>query len=1070
MKKIVSYFVDNSFIVNTLSLSMIVVGLISFFSMQRDLIPQWKDKRITISATLPGATPYQVEQYLTSPIEDAIKSLSGVDKMVSTSSPSSMSINMRLKDSMEEDDIDDLYERVNSIILNLERDLPNETENLSVINNKVSSFWFTTLSVLNFDEHNSSHQKWLSYIQKKLGKINGVVEVRNWTSKPQIYIQFDQEKLARYQIHINELTQNIVRRFAFLPLGTITKNGNEVSVEIDNDVDGIKDIEETIVNANASGKVLRVKDIASVEYKIAEKETVSFTNGAPAAVLVLFKDIDSDIITMKEDLEKMLVNINESAPKGLSILLTGDGPSFIEKQLKVLNSNGIMGGILVVFILFIFFGIKSSLMTSFGLPLSYLATFTVLRLLDINIDLISVVGMLLIVGILVDDAIIVSELYMQKLEKGMTPRDAAIESSMETMMPIFGTVLTTIIAFAPILFSKSGVGDVLVAIPWVVIAALTMSLLECFFILPNHLAHFVKTPVKEKKFSIFNKLTRLYEASLSIALKWRYIVLTLLVGSLIGTFVITKEKVPFKFNLRIGSERVKVDFILKKSDALEETRSKLLPIFDLIKTIDKDKYAYVTTQIGRNWYNGVEQIGYRYGGINIRFSQTDDLALESKEEIIKLLDQKLAALKTDDFEVLSVKSAKEGYDDKKENTFKLSTFIEGKLRDQFVIDEVKKVFSTIEGIKEVYIDPGLVATTWMFIPNKEVLYSYGIDPIDLSSKVQGFIRKSHIKEYRHDGEVVNIYGYINDGKKLSFNELGNLSINIGNGQVIKLKSIGEWKKVTSLKEIHHEDGKRALNFDLTYDEKVLKKEKIADHVKEKFPEIKSSVPGLSFALEDADLQEAKNSKAMSSMLITCIFLILFVLALILKSFVQPLIIATAIPFGLIGIVWAFYFHSLPIDVMGMVGVMGMAGVVVNDSLIMVTTINSKKSKLWFLTREDILSGAVSRFRAIILTSITTLGGVFPMAYGIGGDSGFTRPLALSMGWGLLFATCLTLFALPSLLEIQRDSWRLLAKLPFLRSYFENSMEEVDSVSIVANEESIPLIANQESENNSNQLH
>ena len=464
----------------------------------------------------------------------------------------------------------------------------------------------------------------------------------------------------------------------------------------------------------------------------------------------------------------------------------------------------------------------------------------------------------------------------------------------------------------------------------------------------------------------------------------------------------------------------------------------LRPIHELLDSLDKSKYSYVTTRIGRNWYNGVEQVGYRYAGIDIRFSETDENSIEHREEILGLLQPKIEGLKTDQFEILSIKETKEGHDDKKENTFKLSTFIEGNVRDESVINEVKKTFSSIKGVKDVYIDPDLISTTWMFDPNKSSLYSYGITPLELSSKVQGFVRKTHIKEYRHKGEVVNIYGYIQDGKSLSFDELSNLSVNVGNGQVVQLRDLGSWKKVTSLKKIQHENAKRALNFDLSYDEKILKKEKISELVKEKFPEIKKSILGLSFALEDADLQESKNSKAMVTMMITCVFLILFVLSLILKSFVQPLIIGMAIPFGLIGVVWAFYFHSLSIDIMGMVGIMGMAGVVVNDSLIMVTTINGKKSKLWFLTRKDIHDGAVSRFRAIILTSITTLGGVFPMAYGLGGDSGFTKTLALSMGWGLLFATGLTLFALPALLEIQRDSWKILSKIKFFRNYFEST--------------------------------
>ncbi|OUR97818.1 hypothetical protein A9Q84_06360 [Halobacteriovorax marinus] len=1040
MKKIIEYFVDNSFVVNTLSLGIVILGLISISSMKRDLIPQWKEKRISVSASLPGATPYQVEQFLTTPLEESIKAFAGIEKLVSTSGPGYVNINLQIKDSFK--DVEDLFEKVDASVKNLSSTLPDEVENLKVVNHKMTSFWFSSLSVLNFNENNPIHQKWVSGAEKKLRRIPGIVEVGNWSAKPQIYVKFDADKLSKYEIELSRLVNTMIRRFAFLPLGTIKKNGNVVSVEIENDVKDMSDLENVIVKGNASGNLIRLKDVAKVEYKIAEAETANFTNGVPAMTLVLFKDLDSDIIDMKTDLEKVLVKLNKNIPEELEIIITGDGPSFIERQLNVLNVNGFMGGTLVLLILFSFFGIKSALMTSFGLPLAYLATFTVLSLLNINIDLISVVGMLLIVGILVDDAIIVSELYMQKLELGLSPRESAIKAVSETMIPITGTVLTTIIAFAPILFTESGLSDILKAIPWVVIAALSMSLFECFFLLPNHLAHFVKKPKIEKKNSLFSKLSRVYSRALSFSLKWRYIVSVLLVVSLVGTFVLTKEKVPFKFNLRIGSEKIKIDVVLKKSNSLLETQQLLKPIDTLLAKIDKKKYTYMTTKIGRNWFNGERKEGYRYAGINIRFSQTHENIEADKTFILNLIEKELVKLKTSDFEVLSIRKAKDGYDDKKENIFKLSAFVEGNLRDQFVIDEVKSVFSKVKGIKDVYIDPDLIGNTWMFVPNKEALYTYGLSPIDLSARVQGYVRKRKIKEYRYNGEIVNIYGYFEDGKDLTYDKLNNLKINVDNGSSVILAKLGQWQQVKSLKSISHEDLKRSLNFDLSYDETILKKEKIGEILKAQFPLLKKKIPQLSFALEDADIQEAKNSKAMNKMMISCVLLILFVLALILKSFIQPVIIGMAIPFGLIGVVWAFYFHGQAIDVMAMVGIMGMAGVVVNDSLIMVDTINRKKSKVWQLTREDIHEGAVSRFRAIILTSITTLGGVFPMAYGLGGDSGFTKPLALSMGWGLLFATTLTLFALPSLLEIQRDSWKLINRIPGLKGKFNNFVAPV----------------------------
>jgi multidrug efflux pump subunit AcrB len=1030
---------------------MVIIGLISFSTMKRDLIPQWKDKRITIRANLPGASPYQVEQFLTIPIEDSVNSFAGVEKINSNSRAGSMSISLRIKDS--HDDVEDLYQKVKTSVEAIEYTLPQETENLKVTNKKMSSFWFSSLSVLNYEDNNPVHQRWIKETTKKLRKIPGVVEANHWAPMPQVYIKFDADKLARYQIKIDRLNRVLVRRFAFLPLGSIKKNGSQINIEINNDIKSVKELENIIVKGNVSGRLIRLKDVATVEYKITARETKYFTNGAVSRGIVLIKDLDSDIITMKEDLEKSLKKIEKTTPDEIKLIITGDGPSFIERQLNVLNINGLLGGGLVLLILYLFFGFKMAAMTSFGLPLAYLATFTVLSALNINIDLISVVGMLLIIGILVDDAIIVSELYMQHLENGKSPREAAFKAASETMIPITGTVLTTIIAFSPILFTKSGLSDILKAIPWVVIAALGMSLFECFFILPNHLSHFVKKPVKEKELAFFNRVTRGYSKMLSFVLKWRYPVLIFMFALLVGTFVVTKEKVPFQFNLRIGGESIKIDALLKESKSLSNTEEKMKPVWELLNKIDKSRYTYINSEIGRTWFNGERKEGYKYAGFSVRFSQTHPDIEGDKEFILDYLKKELPKLKTDDFEVLAIKKIKDGHNDKKENTFNLSTFLEGEHRDEYVINEVKKTFSKVKGVKDVYIDPDMIADTWMFEPNKDILNSYGLSPIDLSIKIQGYVRKRKIKEFRNNGDIINVYGYIKDGKELNFDDLSKLRINIDNGKTIGLGNLGEWKNVKSLKSISHTDLKRSLNFDITYDEKVLKKEKIGEILKEQFPVVKKKIPGLSFQLEDADQQEAKNSKAMNKMMISCIFLILLVLAVILKSFSQPLMIGMAIPFGLIGVVWAFYFHGQPIDVMAMVGIMGMAGVVVNDSLIMVDTVNKKKDKIWKLTREDIHSGAVSRLRAIVITSITTLGGVFPMAYGIGGDSGFTKPLALSMGWGLLFATGLTLFVLPALLEVQRDFWTVLNKLPFFKSKFNRVQIAISDSGL--NEEFVP---------------
>jgi multidrug efflux pump subunit AcrB len=247
------------------------------------------------------------------------------------------------------------------------------------------------------------------------------------------------------------------------------------------------------------------------------------------------------------------------------------------------------------------------------------------------------------------------------------------------------------------------------------------------------------------------------------------------------------------------------------------------------------------------------------------------------------------------------------------------------------------------------------------------------------------------------------------------------------GQVAQLSEFGKWRKTKGLSKIKHEDLERIINIEVSFHEEKIKKAIFSEKVDEALKSIREIYPSLQFDVRDADREEEKNKKALSKMMIICLAMILFVLAVVLNSIIQPLLIGMAIPFGVIGVIWAFYFHGTTVNVMAIIGVLGMAGVVVNDSLIMVDLINRLKAKNPNFARKDLIDGAASRLRAILLTSITTLGGVFPMAYGLGGDSGFTKPLALAMGWGLLFATGLTLLVVPAMLEIHRDVLGFFAK-------------------------------------------
>jgi multidrug efflux pump subunit AcrB len=1027
MNRIVRYFIDRSFQVNLLSAFVIIAGLVALFNMKRDLVPQWKINQVTVSATLSGASPAQVEDFVTFPIEEAIQNFAGIDKITSTSSEGTTSVKVSVKEELTENEINDLYQNIKAAVENIRSELPQDIENLNVVNEKLTSFWFSSLSVLNFDNEKANHRLWLKNLGDEMRKIPGIVKVTDRSSKADILIQLNQKAMARYRLSSWDIQESLGKKFRPLPVGSLDKGESTIAVQVTHGLKSLEDLRDLIIKGNGSGARIRLKDVADVRFEIPKKKYKQFTNGVASVGVTLFKDLETDTLDTKDEVFKVLEKVNASAPDQLKAKITDDGPAYIERQLNVLKNNALMGVVLVVLVLLAFLGLKTSLMTTFGLPLAYFATFIVLGAMGMKIDIISVVGMILILGILVDDAIIVSEQYMQYLELGHPPKDAAVMAVRKTFVPIIGTVLTTAVAFSPILMAKDGLSQFLEAIPWVVFAALGMSLIESFFVLPNHLAHFVKKPIEYKEGGFFLKLKDLYERGLNFSLKWRYPLVVVFVAFSGWTFYFASQHVPFKFNLRIGSEKIRIIAELKESTSLLETEKQMAPIWKLLSEIDPKEYSHIEGNLGWAYISGEEYDGDRFANVAIRFNQTHPDIEGAKERINAFLKERLPALKGESFKRLETVIEKSGHEKAKDHT--VSVKVEGKASVELekVLAEVERKAKSLGETESVYVDPKLIVETWDFKINDNALKSYDLEAFDVSNQLRQFVTKSKIREVRFKGESVKVLSYFEEGDKLNYDELNKLEVLGQRGRLIPLSLLGEWKRTKTLRSLRHQDLVRSYNVDVRYNQEKVKKEVFIKKLKEVISPLDQQFQGQSFVVEDADEEAKKNKASISKMALYCVLLILLVLSLVLNSLFQPLLIGAAIPFGVVGVIWAFYFHGVDIDVMAIVGIIGMAGVVVNDSLIMVDTVNGLREMKRRFNRQVIVMGAVTRLRPILLTSITTLGGVFPMAYGLGGDSGFTKPLALSMGWGLFLATFLTLFLIPAMLNIQADMMNFFTK-------------------------------------------
>jgi len=679
-----------------------------------------------------------------------------------------------------------------------------------------------------------------------------------------------------------------------------------------------------------------------------------------------------------------------------------------------------------------------------GLPLAYFGTLIVLSYMGISIDLLSIIGMILVVGILVDDAIIVSDRYAENLKKGLTPDTAAFETVKSLIKPVTGTVFTTVVAFSPLILIDNELSYFLYSIPLIVIIALILSYLECFFILPNHLAHFVKKEAPKPKFDIFKPLGELYEKTLKLGLRFRYVSLVFLTGFFALSIYIAAKKVQHKFDLNINAEKISVYLHLKKSSSLDDSVVSMKPVEDFLMSLPQDKIGDVVSSVGSIWDHGRERKGFRYIKISAYINKANRYPSKAKKSVLPEIKKFLKAykMKNKNVEKLYANYEKEG--DDKENKDLVTVKVKGAENVNFkeLENEIVSKVQPLDIVSEFIENTGMYINTWEFIPSSQLLLRYGVSSKQLSSQLRSYFVQDRLDEVRINGENVVLYTEIEKEKKPKLAQLDAFEVQSSKGLSVPLKFLGQWHEKQTLREVKHYDGQRSLNLDFKFDEKKGNVELAKQNIEKSLVSIKAKYPTYDISVKNSDENAKKQSAWAMQVALVCILAVLFVISLVLGSVSQALLVGLPIPFGVMGIVWALYLHDLPLGLMALVGLVGTIGVSVNASIVMVDHINQlKKENAGVFSQGQLIVGAASRLRPILLTTVTTLLGVFPMAYSFGGESGFTQPLAFSIGWGLSFSTLLTLVFLPALLLVLEDIKSLWFKLSL--RIFKNKSVAVD---------------------------
>jgi len=1019
------FSVKQSLFVNLVSLIIVIIGVLVLFGMNREIFPNVDFETVTVTTIYPGATPLDIEKLISVPIEKELKEVDGVKEIKSSSSSGTSLIIIKIEPDEKDkkkviDDIESAVDRV--------KDLPKDITQDPIVT-EITSKQYPVIEVsLSGNMSEANLQNYADALEDELEDIKGVAKVsKSGYRDREIQVHLDPDKMKDFYVSFDEVEQALSNRNISIPAGEINTETTEYSIRTTGEFTTASDIEDVIIRANDLGNWLKIKDVAKVEDSFKKEEIIYKTLGTRSVNLVVMKKESGDALDVVDEVKEVSEQFLKNCPDDLNISYVNDYSFFARRRLNVLKNNGWASLVLVILAVLLFLQWRVAAVTILGIPIAFFTTFIVMSMMGITINLISMFGLIIVLGMLVDDGIIVAENVYRYMEEGFPPRVAAVKGSEEVMKAVTTAVFTTIAAFSPLLFMSGIIGKFIRHIPTVLIIALLASLAEALIILPSHLADFVKIKLDAKGKPIglakelkwFKRLVNFYTKVVRFAIKRKYKVLagltvTLIICGLLATGVI-------KFILFPGSG---INFFFVRGEApigtpLIKTNELIAPIEEIVSQIPQEELDTYVTSVG----SIAEDRNDPFAGEGSNLVQVTAY-LVPEQDRKRSVEQILADVRQ---KAKDVQGFSELRFDMPESGPPVGKAVEAKIRgeDFDTLDKIASEFmdylKTINGTTDITWDhkAGKEEIRVKVDNNKATLAGLSVNQIAKTVRAvfEGTIA-TKIKPVKAEEEtdVTIMFPKETSGDITVFE---NILVRNTFGNLISLRKVAKIEKVPGTTTIHHLNGKRVVTASCNVDTDKTTSLKVNRSLGKKFKDISKRYLGYSVKYGGEQEETLESLMSLLAAFFYAFLIIYLILASSFRSIIQPLIIMLAIPFGLIGVIFAFMLHGMPFSFFAILGVVGLNGIVVNDSIVLVNFINKLRNE--GMSRYDsIVKAGQMRMRPVLLTTITTVGSLSTVAYGIGGKDPFLVPMALSICWGISFATILTLVVIPCIYSIVDD--------------------------------------------------
>lgn len=1035
MMALIKAFAKNPVFANLAMVAILMAGILAGTVMVREDMPEMDLDTITVTVTYSGADPEEIEEGISRKVEDAIDGLEGIDEYESKSSEGASVNVITVTDGY---DADRLLDRVRNEVDSINT-FPDDADSPSIVRPSIQKAVISLGLVSDMDA--ARLKEWADTVKKEIQRLPGVSQVNlSGTRAYEISIELSQDTLRKYNLTVNDvadiITASSLNRFG----GTLRTSAEDIRLRTMGRKYTGRELENIKIISGDAGQTVFLKDIARIKDRFTEDNLSIRANGRPAVLINVLAG-DEDTIRIADTVKAFQAEKNKALPEDSEIIILSDNTESTRSNLDTLYSNAVMGLVLVFVLLWLFMDTKISFWAGMGIPISLLGGLAIVHFAGISLNKITLFGLIMVLGIVADDAIVVGESIFYHKTNGASALDAVVKGVSEIGLPVIAAIFTTIVAFLPLYHIDGMMGKFIVALPTAVIACLMISLVECMIMLPAHLSGTSgHTPGIIRKNRIFLAIEGFHDRSvasmewaaqkvylpvLKICVRFRYLFASLCVmcllivaGLVMGGFI--------KFNVfpKQASSIVVATVEFPEGTPFEVTSRAVARIE---AAASKAAGRFTTLSGDPLIENILSTVGQ---GAGEKAGRSDSSSPHTGGVRVSMIDPEESGVHSDAFitaweEACGPIAGVQSLDFSASNSGPPGAPVEICLQGEDLAqmsaaaDVIMSKLNTIDGVSQVYSDnaPGKNELKFHIKPEAEYL---GISLSDLAAQIQASYYGAEALEIQRDNDEVDVYVRLSEEERRTRDSIRDFYIKTDDNTWAPLSAVADITFEPGFSTIIRKNGFRQIMVSAKVDTaKIVAGEVLSSLEQSVFKQIRDDFPDMRIVLEGDAKRSAESFGSLYIWIPISIMGMFVIIATMFRSYIQPFLILMTIPFGLVGAVLGHFVMGHMLSLLSVFGMVALSGVVVNDAIVLIERINMnlEQGMAFF---ESIFQGGVRRFRAVMLTSISTVGGLLPLILETSRHARQLIPMGISLAFGVAFATILTLVLLPCLIAIVND--------------------------------------------------